>query len=104
MKTSFASTLLLALMSVITSPCALSGSTLRCEHDLISLDDTTGEVQDKCGAPADRSMLGFKEKVDEYGFRNEVQVEEWIYGPRNGMYHYLRFEGNRLVRIDSKRG
>ncbi len=35
---------------------------------------------------------------------SEVQIEEWAYGPRNGMYYYLRFEGNRLVKIESKRG
>jgi hypothetical protein len=33
-----------------------------------------------------------------------VPIEEWTYGPRNGMYHFLRFEGNRLRDIDSKRG
>jgi len=42
--------------------------------------------------------------VDEYGFRQEVRIEEWVYGPTNGMYHFLRFEGNRLRRIDSERG
>ena len=42
--------------------------------------------------------------LDDYGFYNEVPIEEWTYGPRNGMYHFLRFEGNRLRDIDSKRG
>jgi hypothetical protein len=42
--------------------------------------------------------------LDEYGFYHEVAVEEWAYGPRNGMYQFLRFEGNRLNKIDSKRG
>jgi hypothetical protein len=36
--------------------------------------------------------------------REEFQVEEWTYGPSNGMYQYLRFEGNRLRQINSKRG
>ncbi|MGX8249307.1 DUF2845 domain-containing protein [Escherichia coli] len=42
--------------------------------------------------------------VDSYGFRNEVSVEEWIYGPKSGMYHFLRFEGGRLTEVRSKRG
>ena len=48
--------------------------------------------------------MGYREVLDEYGFYNEVAVEEWAYGPRNGMYQFLRFEGNRLIKIESKRG
>ncbi len=83
---------------------AHASSTLRCNSNLISLDDTTGEVLEKCGEPISRADLGFKEVIDEYYRRNEVRVEEWVYGPRNGMYQFLRFEGNRLRNIDSKRG
>ncbi|AOE87459.1 DUF2845 domain-containing protein [Pseudomonas sp. TCU-HL1] len=83
---------------------AQASSTLRCNSNLISLDDTTSEVLDKCGEPVSRADLGYKEVVDEYYRRNEVRVEEWVYGPRNGMYQFLRFEGNRLRNIDSKRG
>ncbi|HAV06360.1 MAG TPA: hypothetical protein DCX47_15330, partial [Pseudomonas sp.] len=39
-----------------------------------------------------------------YGYRQEVAVEEWVYGPNNGMLHFLRFEGNRLRQIGSRRG
>ena len=58
----------------------------------------------KCGEPISREFVGYREVLDAYGFRNEVAVEEWAYGPRNGMYQFLRFEGNRLVKIESKRG
>jgi len=47
--------------------------------------------------------LGSILKTGIYGERYELQVEEWSYGPRNGMYQFLRFEGGRLVRVDSKR-
>jgi hypothetical protein len=83
---------------------ALEAATLRCGSALISTDDLGGEVLEKCGEPVSRDFLGYREVVDVYGFRTEVAVEEWIYGPRHGMYHFLRFEGNRLRRIDSKRG
>ena len=79
-------------------------ATWRCGSDLVSSDDSTGEVLSKCGEPNERAFLGYREKVDRYGFSHEVALEEWSYGPRNGMYYFLRFEGNRLTRIDSKRG
>ena len=32
-----------------------------------------------------------------------MQVEEWVYGPVNGMYYYLDFIGGRLNSVESKR-
>lgn len=95
---------LLCLPLLLALDHAQASSTLRCQSSLVSLDDTTGEVLEKCGEPVSRSSLGYKEVVDAYYRRNEVLVEEWVYGPRNGMYQFLRFEGNRLRNIDSKRG
>ena len=95
--------LLLALPLLVVLTDAQASSTLRCGSGLVSLDDTTDEVLEKCGEPVGRSDLGYKEVINEYRQRSEVQVEEWIYGPRNGMYQFLRFEGNRLRDIDSKR-
>ena len=77
---------------------------MRCGSALISLNDSTRIVSSKCGNPISREFIGYREVLDEYGFYHEVAVEEWAYGPRNGMYHFLRFEGNRLIKIDSKRG
>jgi hypothetical protein len=94
--------LLLICMS-LTSP-AQAASTLRCQSHLISLDDHTSEVQAKCGTPTSKEFLGYREVVDYYGGVNQVGIDEWSYGPRNGMYYYLRFEANRLVKIQSKRG
>ncbi|MBT8768681.1 DUF2845 domain-containing protein [Metapseudomonas boanensis] len=95
--------LLLSLSLLLVLSNTEASSTLRCNSGLISVDDTVGEVLEKCGEPASRSDLGYKEVVDEYRQRSEVRVEEWVYGPRNGMYQFLRFEGNRLRNIDSKR-
>ncbi len=75
--------------------------TLRCGSQLISVGDREFEVQQKCGEPIARNIIGYKRSVNR---REEVQIDEWIYGPNNGMYQYLRFEGGRLLRIDSKRG
>lgn len=92
------------LVLLLCLPLAAASSTYRCGSTLVSTSDPTREVLNKCGEPASRDFLGYKEVSDLYGLRHEVAVEEWIYGPRNGMYHFLRFEGGRLVEIRSKRG
>jgi Protein of unknown function (DUF2845) len=75
--------------------------TLRCGSQLISSGDREFEVQQKCGDPTARNLVGYLRSPNR---REEVPIEEWIYGPTNGMYQYLRFEGGRLVGIHSKRG
>ncbi|MDT4846439.1 hypothetical protein FQZ97_804590 [compost metagenome] len=66
----------------------------------MSVGDRSVEVQRKCGEPASRNFIGYSETTSG---RQEMQVEEWVYGPNNGMYHYLRFVGGRLSEIDSQR-
>jgi hypothetical protein len=78
--------------------------TLRCGSQLISVGDRMFDVQQKCGQPASQDIIGYKETVNHFRQVDQVQVQEWIYGPNGGMYQYLRFEGGRLVRIDSNRG
>lgn len=98
MKTLISCTLLMLLAGTANA------SSWRCGNALVSTGDSTAEVQSKCGDPNNRAFTGYKEQTDKYGFTHEVQTEEWSYGPRNGMNYFLRFEGNRLTRIDSKRG
>ena len=94
----------LLLAGLALAPPAQAASTLRCQSSLISLQDRTSEVLTKCGEPATKEFLGYREVVDYYGGVSQVGIDEWSYGPRNGMYYYLRFEANRLVKIQSKRG
>jgi hypothetical protein len=90
---------------LLTAEGVLAGSGMRCSGRLVTTPDTTiDETLSRCGEPVSRERLGYKEVVDYYGYRSEVMVEEWIYGPRNGMYYFLRFEGGRLVKVDSRRG
>ena len=95
---------LVLALSLLASLPAQASSTWRCDGRLVSLNDSSAIVHSKCGAPVSQALVGYVERRDDYGFSHELAVEEWTYGPRNGMYHYLRFEGNRLTRIDSKRG
>ncbi|MEB0044643.1 MULTISPECIES: DUF2845 domain-containing protein [unclassified Pseudomonas] len=92
---------LLGLGLALAATHASAADTLRCGSQLISVGDRSGEVLQKCGDPVSRDLLGYKRSANR---REEFQVEEWTYGPNSGMYQYLRFEGNRLVQITSKRG
>ncbi|KAA8710355.1 hypothetical protein ALQ64_02317 [Pseudomonas cannabina] len=94
----------LATMLGATVLPAQAASTLRCGSQLISTGDRAFEVQQKCGEPVSQEVIGTKESFsNDYRQSETVRIEEWIYGPDNGMYQYLHFEGGRLVRIDSKR-
>jgi hypothetical protein len=93
--------LLAGLVLALSASQAWAADTLRCGSQLINVGDRSSEVLQKCGEPVSRDLLGYKRSADR---REEFQVEEWTYGPNGGMYQYLRFEGNRLKQITSKRG
>lgn len=97
-------TLTLAALAGSTATVSYATSTLRCGSQLVSTGDRVFEVQQKCGEPVSQEVLGTQETFNSTYRRSEaVRIEEWVYGPDNGMYQYLRFEGGRLVRIESKR-
>jgi len=90
-------TLLLALCNT-----ASAASTMRCGSALVSLNDRTVQVEQKCGAPASKAQTGY-ERSGPINRRVELPIEEWVYGPSNGMSQYLKFVGSRLVQIESSR-
>ncbi len=90
---------LLALLALYT-PFAAFADTMRCGSQLISLGDRNFEVQQKCGEPAFRDLVGYSLGAYE---RREYKIEEWVYGPDNGMLSILTFEGNRLRAIERRR-
>ncbi|MBM7063115.1 DUF2845 domain-containing protein [Pseudomonas sp. UL073] len=91
-------TLPVLALSLLLPLAAANASTLRCDHGIVSEGDRTSEVISKCGKPDDRNFVGYSDGGD-------MQVEEWVYGPRSGgMIYFLRFEGGRLSEIESKRG
>src|SRR5690606_5306271 len=68
---------------LLSATLAEASSTFRCGSALVSKGAPTVEVAGKCGEPSSRAFVGYKDVLDQYGFRNEVSVEEWVYGPRN---------------------
>ena len=95
--------LLMLAVGALSAQPALASSTWRCGSALVSVGDAGYEVIEKCGEPIDRAFVGYAERSDIYGFRSEVPLEEWVYGPKSGMYYYLQFEANRLKNISSRR-
>ncbi|HSX88454.1 MAG TPA: DUF2845 domain-containing protein [Pseudomonas sp.] len=74
--------------------------TLRCGNQLVSIGDRGFEVLQKCGEPAARDLIGYSLGPSD---RREYSIEEWVYGPDNGMLSILTFEGNRLRQIERQR-
>lgn len=100
MKAHMTQTLRLALLSTLFAAPLAMADTMRCGSKLVSLGDRAFEVTTKCGEPANRDLVGYT--LGSYD-RREFKMEEWVYGPDNGMLKILTFEGNRLVRIESQR-
>jgi hypothetical protein len=103
---------LLASLALLAAASAQADDSLRCNSALVSTGDSSGAVLRKCGEPVIRSAMGTV-KVTDHRVVNasesqsqstEVLVEQWTYGPTYGMYHYLRFEGDKLVKIVGERG
>lgn len=88
------------LLTLLITPLIAQADTLRCGSQLVSLDDRRFEVLQKCGEPAFRDLVGYSLGPNE---RREYQIEEWVYGPDNGMLSILTFEGTRLRAIERRR-
>ncbi|MEP9318350.1 DUF2845 domain-containing protein [Pseudomonas sp. LABIM340] len=104
MKTPLVLRLAALLLPLTFTALEAQAASLRCSSKLISTGDVTSDVLSRCGEPVSRSFLGYKQVPGpRYGESMEVAVEEWIYGPWSGMLYFVRFEGNRLSDIQSKR-
>jgi hypothetical protein len=77
-----------------------SAATYRCDSKLASSGDRTSEVAAKCGEPVSKSIVGYT--LTTNGSQG-LQIEEWVYGPANGAFSFLRFEGGRLSQVEIKR-
>ena len=91
-----------------------TGRGIRCGSDLVSPGYLKFEVLQTCGEPESREMVGEVEIFDtdriydrrfsryqSQGSKVILYIEEWIYD-KGGLF-VLRFEGNRLVNVESVR-
>jgi len=78
-------------------------ASMRCGTRLVDLGDTDEQVEAKCG-PADRQSVEAPSlRSDGVVQPGAVRVDRWVYGPRNGAKHHLRFIDGRLVEIRTVR-
>ena len=106
--------IVIVLLGLPAASLAVSGRGIRCGTDLVSPGYLKYEVLQTCGEPVSREIVGEVEIFDSdrlydrrrsryrsQGSRVILYIEEWIYD-KGGLY-VLRFEGNRLVNVDSVR-
>lgn len=94
---------LAACLTLLTAATAHADDSMRCDSALVSVNDNMNTVLRKCGEPSGRGPVSYLKSSDGKQ-REEVPVQQWTYGPTFGMYHYLRFEGDRLANITGERG
>ena len=79
-------------------------ATMRCGSEIINEGNTTFEVLRKCGEPKNREVISPTADNSSKKINNKaVPIENWVYGPDNGMYRYLRFVDGILTQIKSQR-
>ena len=93
-----------ALLASVHAP-GVSADTLRCGTKLVHEDDLAIQVREKCGDPISEELLGYRLGAAPPGLygERELKIEQWIYGPDQGYYRVLIFEGGRVRNIDNVR-
>jgi hypothetical protein len=79
-------------------------ASMRCESGIISGGELIAEVLRKCGNPSSRQIIEPVIGANGKAPYKSATVEDWVYGPRNGLYQYLRFIDGKLASIRSDRG
>ena len=111
--------MVLALLTMLLlATGSLARDSLRCQSRLAEVGDTSQEVRELCGAPADiyteeryPDAWISRYEYDPYGrprlpdlVKGPILYERWTYDfGTNRLPYYLHFENGRLVRIESGR-
>ena len=85
---------------------SLDANALRCGTDLVTEGDLKIQVEEKCGEPISKEVIGYTLRKVPYpgGFLDrEHQLEEWVYKFRSKYYDVLTFEAGRLIRLEKIR-
>ncbi len=95
-------TTVLATITLASYPSAAHAS-MRCPNGIISGGETTFEVLHKCGEPDSKEKINPTLGSDGKALNKSATIENWVYGPSNGMYRFLKFIDGTLVKIESHR-
>ena len=69
---------------------------LRCDNGLVDIGDHSFQVLKTCGDPVSKEVTGYTLTKDG---KRELKMEHWVYGPKDGYYYILIFEGGVLRKI-----
>lgn len=78
-------------------------ASMRCQNGIISGGEPISEVIRKCGQPDNRETIQPIVGGNGKAPYKSATIEDWVYGPKNGMYQYLRFIDGKLASIRSGR-
>ena len=87
----------------IASYHSVANASMRCPKGIISGGETTFEVLHKCGEPDSKERIDPVLEADGKTVSKSATIENWVYGPQNGMYRFLKFIDGSLVKIESHR-
>jgi hypothetical protein len=78
-------------------------ASMRCKSGIVSGGELIAEVLRKCGDPSSRQAIEPVVGANGKTPYKSATIEDWVYGPRNGLYQYLRFVDGKLANIRSSR-
>ena len=90
----------IGVLLVLLVSSAKASSSYRCGSRLVFIGDSSFKVLQNCGEPVQKEVIGYTLTEDQ---KRELKIENWFYGPKNGVYYILEFEGAILVNISSFR-
>jgi Protein of unknown function (DUF2845) len=91
-----------ALVAGVLLAVPAAADSMRCGTKLIQPGDLAVQVRAACGDPVSEEIIGYTLRGAPPGLRGEreYKIDQWIYGPDQGYYRVLVFEGGRLRDID----
>jgi hypothetical protein len=89
-KIFYVSIIAILLFSIVNTAFAFT-----CGKKFFSKGDFSFQVLIGCGEPISREIVGYTDQ------ERELVIERWVYGPIEGFYKVLTFEGGVLVKEES---
>ena len=90
----------ISVVIILLLPTFCMASAFRCDNGLVSVGNNSFQVLQKCGTPKSQEVVGYTLTRDR---KREFKIQHWIYGPKDGRYHLLIFEGGFLKKISDFR-
>ena len=91
--------IMILLFLIFTVSALHAFSSFKCPNYFTTIGDYNFKVLNSCGEPISKEITGYVLKNG----KRELKIEVWIYGPKNGWYYQLTFEGGKLVAVEGIR-